>query len=330
MKQRLAFIDFMKGLCIMLIVMHHTDAAFFDAVLPGLDNALQSFRVPMYYFLSGLFFKQYNGFVGFLKRKTNNLLVTFLFFHIAGYLVAAVMHPWLHPANPFNWHGLLDPLTKRFWSYTVPLWFLISLFEVNIIYYGLQRVLRPLWAQSLVLAALSVLPLWLASRGMALPLLLDTALVGLPFFVLGHAVKAAGWLQPHPLDKWGMLAFPVVAVVVFCFAGHIDILPQHLPSWPQLYVLPMASILTLLWMCKNIKHPVPVLGTWGRYSIIVLGTHDWLLTPLDTLLGGLPATPIALALAKWGITMMLMLAIIPLMVRYFPRFTAQKPLIKIN
>ena len=331
MKPRLAYIDLMKGLCIMLIVMHHTDVAFFDAVLPGLDNALQSFRVPMYYFLSGLFFKTYSGFVQFLRRKVNNLLIPFLFFHLLGFAVAALLFPMLHPDGVFNWHGLFAPLTQRSWSYTIALWFLISLFEVNVIYYGLSSCIRR-WVWRLpVLIAISVLPLWLASKQIALPLMLDTAFVGLPFFALGNAVNKAGLLaQGKKHDRWGFVVAPVVAVVVFLLAGHIDILPQDLPTWPQLYLLPMVAILALMWLCKNIPGRVPVIGYWGRYSLIVLGTHDIVLTLLDSLLDGLPWAATSLALLKWGITMVSMLVIIPLLVRFFPCFTAQKPLLKIS
>ena len=50
--QRIAFIDFMKCLCIMLIVMYHIDHEFFNYLAPNLNNALQAFRLPMYYFIS--------------------------------------------------------------------------------------------------------------------------------------------------------------------------------------------------------------------------------------------------------------------------------------
>ena len=329
-KPRLAYIDLMKGLCIMLIVMHHTDASFFDAVMPGLDNALQSFRVPMYYFLSGLFFKTYSGFGQFLRRKVNNLLIPFVFFHLLGYAVAFALYPLLHPGASFNWHGLIDPLSQRSWSYTVALWFLISLFEVNIIYYGLSCWLARWRWRVPVLIVISVVPLWLASRHIALPLMLDTAFVGLPFFALGNAVNRTGALQPDVRDKWGFVVAPLVAVAVFLLAGHIDILPQDLPTWPQLYLVPMTAILALLWLCKNIPGRVPVIGYWGRYSLIVLGTHDMLLTPLDHLFDGLPWAATSLALLKWGVTMAAMLVVIRLMVRFFPRFTAQQPLLKIS
>ena len=40
-----------------------------------------TFRMPLYYFLSGLFFKPYNGFFNFAIRKANKLLIPFFFFY---------------------------------------------------------------------------------------------------------------------------------------------------------------------------------------------------------------------------------------------------------
>ncbi len=76
--QRIDYVDLAKGICIMLVVYnhvcklyHHTDDIL---VIQG------SFRMPLYFILSGLFFKEYSGFSSFAKRKVNNLIVPFFFF----------------------------------------------------------------------------------------------------------------------------------------------------------------------------------------------------------------------------------------------------------
>ena len=68
-KPRIHYLDFMKGLCILMIVAYHITPncnIYGDA-----NHMLMSFRVPLYYFLSGLFFKSYNGFADFTRRKVN-------------------------------------------------------------------------------------------------------------------------------------------------------------------------------------------------------------------------------------------------------------------
>ncbi|MGN0230071.1 MAG: acyltransferase family protein, partial [Muribaculaceae bacterium] len=75
---RIEYFDLMKGICIILIVAFHVDS---DNMFPRQVNSmLQSFRIPMYYFLSGIFFKTYNGFLDFVRRKTNNIIIPLLFF----------------------------------------------------------------------------------------------------------------------------------------------------------------------------------------------------------------------------------------------------------
>lgn len=48
---------------------------------------LSSFTMPLYFFVSGLFFKSYEGFGGFLARKVDKLLVPFLIFYLGSFLL---------------------------------------------------------------------------------------------------------------------------------------------------------------------------------------------------------------------------------------------------
>jgi fucose 4-O-acetylase-like acetyltransferase len=76
--KRIDFVDLTKGICIILVVMAHIDGAFakFDE-----SSMISCFRMPLYFFISGIFFKSYEGFAGFLIRKINKLLIPFTFFY---------------------------------------------------------------------------------------------------------------------------------------------------------------------------------------------------------------------------------------------------------
>ena len=71
---RLEFIDLAKGLCIMLVVFQHVTSTFGVSDYP-FKLGLASFRMPLYFFLSGLFFKSYSGFLEFLEKKFIKLLI---------------------------------------------------------------------------------------------------------------------------------------------------------------------------------------------------------------------------------------------------------------
>jgi len=67
-KKRVEFFDLAKGFCILLVVIFHI-TEHYKLEMPASDM-LKSMRLPLYFFLSGCFFKTYNGFFGiFLKEK---------------------------------------------------------------------------------------------------------------------------------------------------------------------------------------------------------------------------------------------------------------------
>lgn len=55
-KSRIEYIDLMKGICITLVVLIHCKISFDNE---HIVNMLEHLRMPLYFFLSGLFFKKY-------------------------------------------------------------------------------------------------------------------------------------------------------------------------------------------------------------------------------------------------------------------------------
>lgn len=332
-RERIAYIDFMKCLCIMLIVMYHINHDFFDALYPGLNNALQAFRLPMYYFISGIFFKLYAGYGDFTRRKVNNILVPFVFFVTLAYLVGLLEYAvrMLVGADPIDVSpiALVQPFYLRYWTVTTPLWFLLSLFWVNVIFYALQRWIRPVWGVLLATLVLSVIGYMLGINKIQLPLMLDTSLVALPYFVLGWGMNRMGALKSSRWDRWGLLALLLAAVPVYWLSDFTNLHFQILPAYWKLYVLPFVAILALFWACKSLPR-IPVLCTYGRYSLIILGTHPLIFHPIRSFcilrLGMEPS--VTLTIIVFVLTMILEWPVIWLLKTYAPRFTAQAPFFK--
>ncbi|MBR6283936.1 MAG: acyltransferase [Muribaculaceae bacterium] len=333
-KQRLPYIDFMKGLCILLIVQQHIDIDhnFYPSIHPQLNPALQSFRIPMYYFLSGIFFKTYNGFSDFLRRKVNNMIIPLLFFEVLALLVAwpVAMYKQSHGIDStvgFSWMYIFDPFTIRAWHYTYPMWFLLSLFEVNVMFYLIQKYLSSVW-RVVAVVFLAAMGYACAYWHVQLPLHFDTALVGIPYFMLGWYVKQKDVLVPSKYDKWGLYIFIPVMIVIFFVSAGIGINQQELPNWLQLYIVPFIAILTLFWACKNLPK-IPVITYFGRYSIIILGTHVVFCVQMRSV-----AQAFGIHDSQWVsfvaflITMAVEAIIIAVLIRVFPRYTAQKEFFK--
>ena len=326
---RIAYIDFMKCLCIMLIVMYHIDHEFFNYLAPHLNDALQAFRLPMYYFISGIFFKLYDGFNDFTRRKVNNILVPFVFFVVFAFaarcLEAGLRLAVGAEAIALSPKQLIEPFIQRYWLYSTPLWFLLSLFWVNVLFYVLQRFIKSLWGILLATVAISVVGYLMAMNKMQLPLMMDTSLVALPYFVLGWGVKRADLVKPSKWDKWGLLVLIAVAMPIYWLNDFINLHFQILPAYWKLYCLPFIAILALFWACKPLPR-IRVMNYFGRYSLIILGTHPLIFLPVRFLFIHMGMEPgIELTLIVFTLTMIVEAPLIWLLKTYAPRFTAQKP-----
>lgn len=332
-KQRITYVDTLKGICILLVVFMHcglpVDSS--NEMVRHINDALRTYRMPTYYFLSGIFFKTYSGLNEFARRKVNNIIIPLVFFYILN-VFGSILYSFcscmaMRQAFHFEWNTILDIFyrTELRIQAVVPLWFLLSLFWANLIFYILRTKFNDL-VVFVSVALLATAGFLLGIYHINLPLFFTSSLVGLPYFVLGHYVKQHGWLE-GTVTKWkGVLLFIAVAAIVLIFArdyNKVDTLGTFLL---YRYLIPFASVLSLFWLCKCFPHRIPVVTFLGRYSLIVLGTHMFLVSYLYLL-------PVSLfgEENKWlwrlflFISIVLLeLIIVPFMRDKFPRFTAQQ------
>ena len=96
----------------------------------------------------------------------------------------------------------------------------------------------------------------------------------------------------------------------------------------MLYLIPFLSIISLFWFCKNLPH-IPVITYIGRYSLVVLGTHSMVLGPVRRMVFSLVDNSYGSSWLVFAIAVLIeVLIIMPVMIRLFPKFTAQNELIK--
>jgi len=71
LKNRIELIDVAKGISIILVALHHSHLATYFG---GLNSAMGLFRVPLFFFLSGVFFNPLDNPRKFFFKKTDGLL----------------------------------------------------------------------------------------------------------------------------------------------------------------------------------------------------------------------------------------------------------------
>lgn len=317
-KQRIKFIDLAKGICILLVVLNHSGCSPYP---------LNLLRLPLYFILSGLFFKDYGGYFVTIIKKINKLLIPCLFFYILAIGVTVVICTAVKGKIEIN---VLDIFTQKEF-HNIYLWFLFSLFWNNLIFLMLKRTLiRNSYIISTIVV-MAFIGVYMSKHNIKLPLFIDSVFFTLPYFFFGYWLRQTPFLTNKDFNIKNILLFVFMVAVVFvgsyAFGQHgIDMrVCEFSGNLILTYITSISFVCSLLTITKWIDH-LPIISYAGRYSLIILGIHFPMQYLIMLILKniGVEGTPL---LNFISITTLSILSI-PIFVKYFPYFTAQKDLIK--
>ena len=338
-KKRIEYLDLAKGFCIILVALNHIILSY-HAEMP-LAHVFRAMRLPLYFFLSGCFFKQYNGFSDFLKRKTNKLLIPFIFWFLFISVLIAYIYGQLgipvftrHPISPlFSFKRLYHESN----FVNLPIWFLLCLFEINIIFYLIHTLVYKIFKrrQTLAICLLSLLlgsvGLLLFRHNINLPFYLDNALESTPFFAFGYVCfRYTKLLQSNPTDKFFPLILIALALFLYFFAPRESILsttPVATRNYLFYHISGFVGATFIIILSKWIQY-IPVIRWWGRYSILILHGPFYLhIVRIFKHYHIFINQPWIASLLTLALTMACCSAAIPICKRFFPHVTAQKDLL---
>lgn len=138
--KRNRYIDTIKAIGIFLVILGHHETIF--------TQYIYSFHMPLFFFLSGIFHKNYTSYKIFLEKKVKSLIIPYFFFAITLFLF------WLLVARHFGEAkirntSVLEAMLGIFTGNEIiglsniewggPLWFLLTLFIVANLYYVINR-----------------------------------------------------------------------------------------------------------------------------------------------------------------------------------------------
>lgn len=325
-KKRIEFIDLAKGICILLIIVGHSGV---EVDYPGLS----AMRTPLYLTLSGLFFKDYGGFINLLIRKTNKILIPFLFFYIASYLLFYLFNALFPGLIVSDARGIFDVFTQIQY-FNGPLWFLLAIFWDNILFGAIHLNIKSEWIRAVAVLLIGVCGIILYNKNVLLPCCLDASFVCLPFFYFGYLLKRSDILLPSRYDRYN----PLFALTLFAMAYHIDTYSHPVLFFHDREIsgnmfavifLPLTSVVGLLMLCKAIKR-LPVISYFGRYSIIPLCTHHLIYRPVQLVVAKFIPIDNGGAYIVAVTTVIICFFTIPLFVKYLPYVTAQKDIFQVK
>ena len=336
---RIDYIDLAKGFCILFVVFNHVCKiyGYSDSLL-----AIQgSFRMPLYFILSGLFFKQYGGFRDFIRRKTNKLIVPFFFFYL---FLSFLLPIAMDVVDGISGGGNFSHITYRHiaglalgWMkgryFNDATWFLVALFMTNVLFYTLSKV-RTLVLQIFLSAMLGVIGCYLSLGHISLPFRIDTAFTVIPFFAFGYFMrKYTTVLFPNKHDKYNWL-FVILLSLFFVIPYKLGLLSalkiNAIYCNPLIFYICGISGTMVVMLVSKMLRSLPYISYVGRYSIMVLVTHWAFLKCFHKYVGNVCSNPQMNVVLIFLITMFFCTILIPLMKKCIPQFTAQEDLIKCN
>lgn len=272
---RYGWIDYAKGIAIILVVYRH--AAFGLRNTTGTDlpqqvidinNMFFSFRMPLFFFLSGLFFKKSvdrRGEKGFLTGKINTLLYPYLlwaFIQISGQIVFSGMANAQRGPEDY-----LKILTQP--RALDQLWYLFALFNVSWVYLLFYKLLRH---NTYLLLALSLVFLGVAQYVVQVSAVYDIML-HFVFFCIGQLTASYFFSEntgKRLSSLWLLLVLtPVFAAVQFYFLYHQDM---------NLYlyaVIALVGSLYTIMLSFQLQHlgVLRFLKVVGHYSLYIYLLH---------------------------------------------------------
>ncbi len=242
--KRIDFIDLAKGICIIMVVSGHCGASL---GIPGWEIV----RMPLYFILSGLFFKDYGGWIKFFIQKTNKILIPFLFFYILGCAAYYGIQFFAPKLLITDARGILDIFNNRQF-FNGPIWFLLALFWCNLYFCTISLYIKNEWFRILLVFLLGALGWYLGHIGIFIPLFMDVALTSLPFFTFGYYLKKSPILYPNKFDKYNILLvilfWSIAYLLTQNFHYRLSLHYNGLEGWAT-YAISISSVLSILFLC---------------------------------------------------------------------------------
>lgn len=299
MKRRSVYLDVARGLAMIAIMIGHLPSA-------AIWRVVFTFHVPVFFLISGLFFKEGTAFRPFLQRKARTLLVPYYMVCLVVVLLSGLMAVLMATGEPLE--------VMRYWTVAVlygagsaaafpqsigsigAVWFLWATFWGELFLWPIMRA-RPATRPLLVLGVFFAG--YLTKDILWLPLSIQAGAVATLFMYLGHLGKyVKEKLSTSPKEF-------VVTSIVFSFVVWAAFIRDFQGFWLNVANVGRGAVdifgslcacYALFWICKWTEHNVPRLAKglayMGQYSIILLSVH----------LVELTLFPWDLLLSTWGVT----------------------------
>lgn len=282
-----------------------------------LARILFSFNVSLFFLLSGLTFmgtKNYREIVetnqswaAFLKKKTCTILYPYLLWGIisiiiyrimGGFVVSSLGRTEHNFSILYNLIGLLYGNSEDgFFEWNRPLWFLICLFVIENLFYGIFKLIKKTkvcnnsiklclfgvcWLSFLWMAVYSMLP-----NKFYLPFEIETAIAAAQFFSMGIILKDLINIELNRLAKIALIIFSIPVIVLAArlafYNGGVDFRMDFYGN-PFLFVVVACLFSGVIISYSLVIGKTNVLNYIGKHTLSILVLHKFPIMFFQTIL----------------------------------------------
>lgn len=336
-KQRIDYIDVAKGLCMVLVVWQHTHTYYLD--LQTGEFWMEAFRMPLFFLISGMFFKMYSCWNEFIRRKFNTLIFPFLFYYLllsvlVPNLLALMGYEGLRQESKLGWASLFNCIFEKSYSNN-PIWFLIALIWMNLLFYSFHKLSKRICEKhstALIVAFTAICGLCGFGLGVNRIFVwanIGNALTCLPFYAVGYYLKNLTPFVNTPPNLFVLIIiFLVGGLSVFFFSHGLSFKQNQweVDNLLQIYGCGILGSMAMLSLSKCIERS-KVLKYYGENTLTILCLQMPVIQVCNTVVRRLQMNDMHSFLLTFLLSVLAFFAIIPFMNKYLPWVTGKRQLI---
>ncbi|MDN7061359.1 hypothetical protein FIV11_06450 [Lactiplantibacillus plantarum] len=281
-RNRIENIDVLRGVAIVLMVMGHVGFGYV------FDKYIHVFHMPIWFFISGYFFKNIRiSFKQFIVKKLRTLIFPYVVWGVIQYLFWLILVSHSDYDAFSAWKNLFWINTNELMPIAGALWFLTALFFSEIMFQALFRVFKNFPERILFISVMGISIFgnaFISIFHSRLPWSIDVSFVATGFYYLGYLFSK---YKNTTLLNWLFHLNPWICASLFFVNGMLDLLNGYVNlrigmyGWIPLFWLNALTAIILYWNISNyicgisdknvvMQYLKNELVLIGKYSIVYL------------------------------------------------------------
>lgn len=263
-KQRIDYIDIAKGIGILLVLWGHL------YVCDYVHSAIYLFHMPLFFFISGMFYRNPTGVKVFVQKTLKKYVYPYVFFLLAFIPVTLILDVLQNGGGKIEFVKMFSATTTN-----KPIWFLMVLCALNVIYTILYKHTKIRHAVCLLLFAVAY---YATIHNIHIPPIANRIGLSLLFYWLGNLYASQSRIRIETQKKL-VLPLGIVFFAVSVFVTGTDIYLLKVNPNPLLFVL---AATVGIFMTLSVSHwldgipqnaIVRLLKLLGTNSLYIFAVH---------------------------------------------------------